>query len=164
MQINPNNDGIDHINVYSKGKTALGRMLTNMADIGFDHPEHGKFRSMESFWYWYVTGRKHDGLKLMKPFEAKKEGKELLGDSGEVLSEEDKKEIIKAIRLKIQQNKSKFFDLMRDSDIPFKHYYWYGNENGYKVIELPQYEWMIKELERIRHIIKTKNLRVGESG
>lgn len=40
-------DGIDHINIYSKGKTTLGRMLSNFACTPFTHPEDGKFASIE---------------------------------------------------------------------------------------------------------------------
>jgi len=33
--INPEEDGITHINIYSKGKTDLGRMLSNFAKLPF---------------------------------------------------------------------------------------------------------------------------------
>jgi hypothetical protein len=48
----PEEDGVTHINIYSKGKTELGRWLTNFSYSPFNHPEYGKFLSMEGFWYW----------------------------------------------------------------------------------------------------------------
>jgi hypothetical protein len=42
-------DGITHINIYSKGKTELGRWLSNFTY----HPietEDGKFDSVEGYW------------------------------------------------------------------------------------------------------------------
>lgn len=53
---NPDEDGVTHINIYSKGKTELGRWLTNFSYSPFNHPEYGKFLSMEGFWCWVSTG------------------------------------------------------------------------------------------------------------
>ena len=44
--IDPKLDGIEHINIYSKGKTELGRLLTNFAQTPFIHPEYGRFESV----------------------------------------------------------------------------------------------------------------------
>ena len=59
MIINPDNDGIDHINTYSKGKTELGKLLTNFAHTPFVHPKYGEFQSVEGFWYFKKTGYSH---------------------------------------------------------------------------------------------------------
>jgi hypothetical protein len=66
-------DGIDHINVYSKGKTALGRWLTNFAYSPITIPEFGDFASIES--YWYFLGCEDDNLRHLHGFAAKKTGK-----------------------------------------------------------------------------------------
>ena len=47
----PMNDGVDHINVYSKGATELGRFLTNMNNIPVN-TKHGRFQSVEGYWHW----------------------------------------------------------------------------------------------------------------
>jgi hypothetical protein len=39
-------DGIDHINVYSKGKTPLSRFLSNFAEADLE-TEDGNFASIE---------------------------------------------------------------------------------------------------------------------
>ena len=50
--LKPENDGIDHINVYSKGKTVLGRALSNFSYSRIRIPFLGTFLSVEAFWYW----------------------------------------------------------------------------------------------------------------
>jgi hypothetical protein len=52
MDIKPSEDGVTHINVYSRGNTELGRLLSNFAHTPFSHPEFGEFASVEGFWYW----------------------------------------------------------------------------------------------------------------
>jgi len=47
----PENDGIDHINVFSKSRSKLGRMLSNFAHTPFTL-DGNKFESVESWWYW----------------------------------------------------------------------------------------------------------------
>ena len=51
MDFKIEDDGFDHINVFSKSRSKLGRMLSNFAhtpfDIGGNH-----FESVESWWYW----------------------------------------------------------------------------------------------------------------
>ena len=69
-------DGINCINIYSKGVTELGRLLSNFARI----PIHGNghiFASVEAWWYWYTTGKVHHHLKNLHGFKAKEEGRKL---------------------------------------------------------------------------------------
>ena len=75
MEYTPDTDGIDHINIYSKGKTELGRLLTNFAHTPFTFPLHGAFSSVEAFWYYAKTGFLHPQLKPLYGFRAKEEGK-----------------------------------------------------------------------------------------
>lgn len=51
--IDHNKDGIDHINIYSKGRTALGRFLSNFAQAEIE-TEDGEFASIEGYWYWLL--------------------------------------------------------------------------------------------------------------
>ncbi len=67
MTFKPENDGIDHINVYSLGKTNLGAKLSNFykhtivltsddIDAAIErkghYPERTEFESIEGLWYW----------------------------------------------------------------------------------------------------------------
>lgn len=62
-------DGVDHINAYSKGKTALGRFLTHF----YKHPVHtqqyGSFASIENLWQWLNYEREE--LRDCEPHMAK---------------------------------------------------------------------------------------------
>lgn len=157
----PDEDGVTHINIYSKGKTELGRLLTNMSEVGFDHPVAGYFRSMEGFWYYYFTRSQHNEFKVMNPWECKKAGKLMRDDriDKEGISSLDKVIILQAIGYKIKQS-MKIIGLMIDSELPFAHYYCYGD----RVIMLPQYDWMTEEFERIRKILKEVLLNQSING
>lgn len=50
MGITPLNEGVNHINIYSKSNNALGKFLTNMNNYPVETP-HGKFRSVESYYH-----------------------------------------------------------------------------------------------------------------
>lgn len=157
----PVNDGVDHINIYTKSKTLLGRLLTNLHDCQFTVPGYGTFQSLEGFWYYYLTGCQHEEFHNKRGFDAKKSGKGVRDDriDKEGLTEEQKGVILEAIRCKLRQNRDILLALAR-SDLPFAHYYFYGEPENAKIIELPQYDWMIEEFERLRNLLKEKNYGV----
>lgn len=70
-------DGVTHVNAYSKGNTELGRWLSNFTKAEFYHPQYGRFTSMEGFWYWCSTGRKHTDLRNLYGYQAKLVGRGL---------------------------------------------------------------------------------------
>lgn len=155
VRIDPNLDGVDHINIYTKGKTWLGRSLSNLSDHSFVMNGYGKFRCVEAFWYYYLTGCQHEELKDLSGFEAKQLGKTFRNDRIDKdggINDEQKEIIKEAIRCKLRQNKNILKELT-NSTLPFKHYYWYGDSNP-KIIEMSQYNWMIEEIERIRKLCK----------
>lgn len=146
-------DGIDHINIYSKGKTELGRALSNFALTPFKYEPYGRFQSVEGFWYWYLTGQKHDQFRNLYGWQAKEEGKKYRNDrvDKEGIRPEGREILLEAIRCKLRQNKH-ILKLLAASELPFRHYYDY---NG-KIVELPQYQWIVDEFERLRSILKDK--------
>lgn len=75
----PAMDGVDHINVYSRGRTGLGRVLTNFAHTPFTVPEHGTFASVEGYWYWLQcpAGAARERLRPLHGHRAKQIGREL---------------------------------------------------------------------------------------
>lgn len=141
-------DGIDHINIYSKGKTELGRYLSNFAHTPFNYSPYGDFASVEAFWYWYFTGQKHDELKDLYGYSAKAAGKALTTDKHPI-TDKDKEIILEAIRCKLRQNKY-IRGMLKESSLPFKHYYDFGG----KIIELPKYQWIVDEFERLRELLQ----------
>ena len=75
MKLDPKEDGVSHINVWSRGTTDLGRDLSNFAHTPFVHPRYGPFQSVEGFWYWLSTGQKEIKLRHLWGYLAKEEGK-----------------------------------------------------------------------------------------
>lgn len=149
MTLNPMNDGIDHINVYSRGKTLLGRLLTNFCDSPFILLDDGKFESVEGYWYWLSC--KDDRLRKLSGYQAKVVGRQA-GGKDWLDSEEFKKKIELAIRAKINQNVDIRIRLAQ-STLPFKHYYLYGKVNP-KVVEVLECDWVLAILETIRQELK----------
>lgn len=146
----PKNDGVDHLNVYSKGRTALGRELTNFAHVPFNHPDFGFFASLEAYWYWISTGMQHDDLRRFYGATAKSVGIRHL--PVKIDDETFKNHIRDALRLKIAQNK-KLCEAMRQSTLPFRHYYVHDG-NPPMVNEPKRHLWQMEALEEIRACLK----------
>lgn len=162
----PKNDGVTHINVYSKAHTELGRLLTNFAHTPFNHTKLGHFESVEGLWYWCRTQGVDDGgpvdqkLRSLYGFKAKQYGRQLIDEGFEWVSDIDfiKDDVLEGIRCKLRQNWY-ITEMLYQSTLPLAHYYYYGEpDNNPKVIYLPEYEWQIAELERIRTLCKEKYL------
>src|SRR6267142_491835 len=127
------NDGIDHINVYSKGRTRLGRLLSNFAWTPFDHPEYGYFKTVEGFWYWIITGK--DEFRYLPGYKCKEKGKKEIN----IREYPNKEELKIAYKYKLQFN-PEIYDLLKENKLPFEHYYVYGN----KKIKAIEWEWTAK--------------------
>ena len=124
INISPENDGIDHINIYSKGKTILGQFLSNFAFSPFNISPDGTFNSVEACWYW--LGNQRDEMRSLHGFQAKKLGK---GFERIILVNEDifQDKIRQACWIKIHNN-SKMLNEFINSSLPFTHYYNYGGK------------------------------------
>ena len=144
----PENDGIDHINVYSKGKTNLGKFLTNFAKTPFELPKDGTFQSIEGYWYWLLAmDHPHSYvLKDLYGFKAKLVGRSLTNNTDWSDDEDFKNSIKQAIAAKIQQCSDYQYEMFIDSKLPFTHYYVYGG----KVVKVPKSDWIIEFLEGLR--------------
>ena len=146
----PKEDGITHINIYSKGQTDLGRLLSNFAFTPFKHPHHGKFNSIEGFWFWLGSkpSFQRESLRILSGAPAKSLGQRL----ERVKFEEDcfRSEIREAIACKTYQH-HKIYKALKESNLPFTHYYVYGNK---KVSA--GFEWLIDMWEERREILKNE--------
>ncbi len=129
MKYNPEEDGITHINVYSKGKTELGRLLSNFADTPFKHPSLGYFRTVEGYWYYIVTGQER--FRTMLGWEAKSEGKKSLS----IREHPDQEELLEAYTAKLNYN-PKIKEMLLSCNLPLTHYYIYNN-----VVKTTQWLW-----------------------
>lgn len=139
MKFKPEDDGETHYNIYSKGKTEYGRLLSNFAHTPFTC-EDGYFASVEAYWYYLLTNNpKKENLRSLHGFAAKKLGRELTMNLD--WDEEDwfKTKIFNALRAKVDQNPSLKYLLATVKWLPFTHYYVY---NG-KVIEPKDGKWLL---------------------
>lgn len=148
----PTDDGFTHINTYSKGRTELGRMLSNFAFSPFVYAEYGKFNSVEGYWYWYLTGQKHDDLRTLSGSYAKVKGQSYVSDRIEHSLSEETIEIMQgAIICKIAQN-PKLQEMLLSSTLPFCHYYYM---HGRVINPFDGHDWFSETLEDIRTALKS---------
>lgn len=148
-KLNPENDGIDHINIYSKGKTELGRLLSNFAHTPVDIESDGKFESLEGYWYWLLSdkGVEAEELRNVYGWKAKELGRELkIPDWPDTVnSKEFKNKIYDAMFYKLDQH-SEICNLLRESTLQFKHYYVYGD----KVVTVKHCGWILDIWDELR--------------
>ena len=139
--IDPSEDGISHINVYSKGKTELGRYLTNFGECYVD-TDHGNFRTVEGYWYWLACH--DDRLRHTDGWESKKLGRELRVPDWPKLDNFERY-IMQAIMNKMVRPWCTE-ELIKTGKLPFYHYYVY---NG-RVIMPKDGLWMINLMTEFR--------------
>lgn len=120
--IDPSKDGIDHINVDKRATTRLGVLLANFSNSPFTHPIYGPFKSIEGFWHWIKSENRDDYIRGLFGYEAKQCGRKYYKTR---IIENFKEEIITAIYYKVIQN-DELFNLLLESNLPFKQYYLYG--------------------------------------
>lgn len=147
----PDKDGIDHINTYSQGKTELGRLMSNFAYTPFTFEPYGTFYSGESFYFYYLTGCKHEVLKTLVGNKAKVEAEKYRNDRIDVmgLSDEMLSVITNMMIIKTAAT-PRLLELLTESTLPFCHYYYkYG-----RVYQFEGHDWFSEAWENIRKAIK----------
>lgn len=135
-------DGVTHINIYSKGQTLLGRLLSNFANTPFTHPEDGDFCSVEGYWYWLSC--KDEKLRGLHGYEAKQFGRTCKGKDW-CEDSEFKRKICLALKSKLEHNPG-IATLLNKNTLPLKHYYVYGD----KIIEPKEGQWIIDYLNSLK--------------
>lgn len=137
----PDEDGITHINVYSKGKTILGQFLSNFAHAPALTPD-GEFTSIEGYWYWLSC--RDERLRKLSGHMAKRVGRQARGKDW-IRSKPFKTCIKEAIRMKLETYPDMLAEL-RGCKLPLAHYYVYGS----KVIADTRSNWIIEYLETFK--------------
>lgn len=132
-------DGITHINIYSRGKTSLGRALSNFANTPVITTD-GKFESIEGYWYWLSCPEtypyKNDFRKLVGN-DAKVRGREI-GARDWLEAPMFKLKIYNAMLTKCILN-DKILQEFLENKLPFRHYYVMSG----RVIEPVEGKWII---------------------
>ncbi len=151
--IDPKLDGIKFVNIYSQGKTELGRMLSNFYPYEINTP-YGKFKSVEGYWHWLGIDDCPDKeiLRTLYGYQAKQKGTELKKCLPSRFDEEFQKKILDAIWYKVSRKRELFCEpVIR---LPFEHYYVFGA----CVIDVKsKYQWMVDGIDKMRNrIIKER--------
>jgi hypothetical protein len=153
--LHPDTDGINHINVYSNGKTLEGRFFTNFARSTFTC-EDGKFSSIEGYWYWLsvpAAEPRRDELRLSYGFQAKKLGRELRGTDW-VGTPEFEGKILRAIDAKLASASYDVKNAARNSKhLPLRHYYVFGEGPRAKIHADGKSDWMLKHIDKWRQAL-----------
>lgn len=151
MTIEVQLDGLTHINIYSKGRTSLGRALTNMCLFTFEYNSL-TFHSVEQAWHYFKFININEVvakaiMNMDDAYTIKKYAKPYNNEATAlyVQSQEFRSLIKDVICTRLNSDNDLQLQL-RNSHLPFEHYYSFGNDiTGYKVVdESDKYDWLIK--------------------
>lgn len=156
QRFTPATDGIDHINMYSKGVTPFGQMLSDFFHSPVD-TEHGCFESVEGLWYYLSLPDELPEKEQMRKFYgffAKKKGREfreLAVKRGLSLIHDDRFEekILAAVEAKIKANA--YLWKPEYKGLPIMHYYAYTAPSGKSVIKdvTNDFPWLVRGIREI---------------
>jgi hypothetical protein len=137
-------EGITHLNVYSKSRYPLGCFLSNFAHTPQLQYQGKNFASVEAFWYWKLTEREE--LCTLWGADAKNKGR-LYPIIGKAPTE---RELVEVYWNKIQPYTSITHHL-KTNILPLVHYYtMYG-----KKINVDEYLWTAKLWEKIAYYLNS---------
>lgn len=145
IEIDPTQDGVDHIWLSPEGQTYLGRALYIGAHRPFVDPVHGQFASLIAFWIWYDSGR-YDGLRDIhhdNMIRSSMAGiSNLPGNRAEVI------DVLKRSVL----NDSALSQALKESTLPFKAYEVIKFEGRQEATIYPLHdrEWYVSAIEDLR--------------
>jgi hypothetical protein len=144
-------DGVKHINIYSKAKTSLGKQLTNMFHYNFRY-DNIDFISVEQAWHFYkfteTPELANQILQLTNSFDCLKfaRANKTPESTKAVLSVGFKLIINDVIHTRIGADQD-LKNLLRNSWLPFEHYYAYGDKIH---DQRDKYDWLINIFESYR--------------
>ena len=146
--VDPKRDGIDFINVYSRGNTKLGRFLSNMYYAPIDTP-YGRFDTIEGYWHYLAlpdTCPDKEQLMTADGFHARKIGQALREQYGTVQRDDFETLISSALLEKLSSYTDDWVEEYGKMDnLPLKHYY--VSSNGKTVNLTRRYKWMLDLLD-----------------
>jgi hypothetical protein len=141
MYFDPKEEGITHINIYSKAQSPLGRYMSNF-DRCHITISIGDFASIEGLIFY--LGSFNEKLRDVSGANAKALGN--IVDRNIRLPEDVfRRFVVEAMEHKVDAN-GHLRHLLETCDLPFTHYYVYGN----KKVEVQGWDWQVQEWDKIR--------------
>lgn len=141
MNFDPKEEGITHINIYSKAQSPLGRYLSNF-DRCHINTALGEFASIEGLIYY--MGSFDERMRDVSGLNAKSIG-EVVDRKIRLPEDVFKRIIVEAMWNKVHAN-DHLKSLLKDCTLPLTHYYVYGN----KIVHVPKWDWQVDEWNNIR--------------
>jgi predicted NAD-dependent protein-ADP-ribosyltransferase YbiA (DUF1768 family) len=164
IDYNPLEDGVTHVNVYSKSRCLLGRLLSNFAHTPIEQ-EGLKFESIESWWYYTkMKNINAGGLFPIFTEEQLNEVSKSVGNSAKQkfreLYKEDstsynptREEVLEIYILKAESHED-LNRLLLENKLPFSHYYMMFD----KKVNADDYLWTAELWNEVKEkIIKKQN-------
>lgn len=140
----PAEDGVSHVNVFTRGRAKLGRDLSNFQECNIEHPYYGRFRTLEGLWHFLKTGCSENLFRVLNGHDARKRGKELPTVHYTLFT--------KMFKLGMLEKLAKNTHLQREliaNTLPLVHYYNFGG--GIVVPE--RHEWQIEFWQNLRETL-----------
>lgn len=143
--INPSTDSLDHINIYSRAVTELGRFLSNFSHVPIEI-SIGKFNSIEGLIYF--LGSFDESLRELSGSQAKIDGRAL--DRGIRLPNDVFRRLIKEAMVAKLESDHRMKQAFINSHLPFSHYY----VSGGRPVGVPKWKWQIELWEEMRSMLQ----------
>lgn len=148
MQAPTGKDGEDHINIWDRATTPMGKLLANRTELKFTHEIFGNFSNVEAFWYYIRSEERDDRIRVMTGEAVRR----FAGKLHTVRVPNFKAIIMDTNWQKITQ----YPDLaqsIKESELPFECYYYYKRNGGVRI--RPSFAfWLIKGFDEIRAALK----------
>ncbi len=136
-------DGYDHINIWNRGNTQLGKFLSHGTKTPFIHKHFGKFCSMEAFWKYIQSEERDDRIRVMSGITLRSFSRQL-----NMLRINNFKAIILDSEWQKIQQYPEYIELMKESKLPFDLYYF--NKKSNVRIRPTYFSWLIPGINEIR--------------
>jgi hypothetical protein len=113
-----------------------------------EHSKYGWFATIEGFWFWLSTGKRHNELRVLNGFQSRKFGR--AQDRMEMDASEFQRDIKEVIVSKLINSPVLQELLMDTGSVPLVHYYYYGKNDNFKVIVPEGHQWQMDFWQQCR--------------
>jgi hypothetical protein len=153
MQVNPKLDGVEHINIWAKGATFLGKFLAPRTLCELNMPE-GRFLCVSAYWY-HLTSKEDSRLSHVNGWETELLATQLspLPKKQQLPPTELQAKLKKALDQKIKWS-GYWQEEFTESTLTFMYYH--IDPEGNVVDESRKYRWMLNHLESRRTLLQQR--------
>jgi hypothetical protein len=141
-------DGVDHLNIWNRGNTALGQFLDQRTQAQFVHSVLGRFCSIEAFWKYVLSAERCDEIRSLS-------GRRLRNFERKLTRAEvyNFREIIMDANWQKIQQYPQWADQLKECDLKLECYYVYKREDGVR-IRPDCGPWLMLGFEEIRNALR----------